>query len=93
MNFVGRQFLEFTEWQSLELQSPHPKANFENRRSSVSVVLENRQSSVSAIGRILGRFVPISVSLLLPAGAGVGMQTGSESMEVTHVVTTLSVDL
>ena len=30
MNYVDRQFPEFTVWQSLELQPLHPKSNYEN---------------------------------------------------------------
>ena len=48
LDFVDRQFSEFAELQSLELEQFHGHVDFENRQSSVSVVPEHRQSSVFA---------------------------------------------
>ena len=49
LDFADRQFSEFAELQSLELEHVRGHIDFENRQSSVSVVPDNRQSSNSAV--------------------------------------------
>ena len=49
LDFVDRQFSEFAELQSLELEQFPGHIYFEIRQSSVSVVPENWQSSVPAV--------------------------------------------
>ena len=86
MDFADRQFSELAELQSLELEHFPGHINFENRQRSVSVVPEHRQSSVSAVCAYWEESMLLSASQLFPAGAGVVTESGSTSIEVTHVV-------
>ena len=69
--------LEFADRQSPELQHVPP-----------IVDLENRESSVSVVGRILYGFVLLSDSLLIPAGAGATRSSTARSsmLDVTNLV-------
>ena len=66
LDLADPQFSEFAELRSLHLEHFHEHINFENRRSSVSEIPENRQSSVSAVCGYWEESVLLSPSLLFP---------------------------
>ena len=67
LDFADRQFSEFAELQSLELEHLSGYIDLENLQRAVSVVLENRQSSVSVFCGYWEGSMLLSARLLFPA--------------------------